>query len=525
MDCAPFSKANADHWIDSVRSLYCPNVSRQCARRKFWATGVVMSVRWRALRSLVAVTAFAVPIGAAAGENAGHSLADKFAHESSGVTRVNSNEDALRQKLESEERLKADEAEMLERAKAEAEERRKAGDADDDKAARDRASREKARIKQAAEKLRLAHEKDDADRRAADAKRVADEQAAKAAAEAEKVRLAAKAEADRRAAELEQRRLAEERTAAERKAAEAEKARLAEAEKARLAEVAEAERRAKEAEKLRVAREAEDAERKRLVAAKAEADRRAAEDARKRIEEAAHADAQRRMEAEREDEARRLSEKLARAREQREAAKNLGTGYSALGNPPPRGSEQEPPRNESAPETRGVVRGAAPVEARATVLLVLKPGTRGIRRYEKTADPIVCLGETCYVGSGADVAAAKMTRGRALGPGNTLGQRAGACRHSLTCIFREVDVSAGRFEVQPVDLRLLRHDRRETVTTEADRTCAVSSGRLRCGRPVEAGSYRIWVVPESVARRAGVNALWSAVADGLPSSATADLDR
>lgn len=503
-----------------------------------------MSVRWRALRSLVAVAAFAVPIGAEAGENAGHSLADKFAHESGGATRVSTDEDALRLKLEAEERLKADEADMLERAKAEAEERRQANDVSDDKAARERATREKARIKQAAEKLRLAHEKDDTDRRAAEAEkqRLADERAAaeRKAAEAEKARLAEAAEAERRANEAEKVRLAREAEEVERKrlaeaaeterrAKEAEKVRLAreaeEAERKRLAEAAEADRRAKEAEKVRLAREAEEAEHKRLAAAKVEAERRATADAHKRIEEASRADAQRRMEAEREDEARRLSEKLARAREQREAAKNLGSGYSALGNPPARADDPASSPDRSDVQVRAAARGAEADEPRATLLLVMKPGTRGIRRYEKTADPIVCLGETCYVGSGADVAAAKMTRGRALGPGNTLGQRAGACRHSLTCIFRDVDVSAGHFEVQPVDLRLLRHDRRETVSTQADRTCTVSGGQLRCGHPIEAGSYRIWVVPESVAKRAGVNALWSAVADGLPSATAADLRR
>ena len=235
------------------------------------------------------------------------------------------------------------------------------------------------------------------------------------------------------------------------------------------------------------------------------------------------------MEADREAEARQLSEKLTRAREQREAAKQLGRGYSALGNPPASASEHgvsEAP-TPSAINPPGTSLTTFPQEARpqetrvqetrATLLLVMKPGSRGIRRYEQTADPIVCLGASCYVGGGADVPAASMTRAKALGPGNTLGQRAGACRHSLTCIFRGVETGRGGFDVQAIDLRILRHDRRETVHAEMDRSCSVASGKLACGRPIDAGSYRIWVVPEDVAREAGVNALWAALADGLPS--------
>lgn len=485
-----------------------------------------MIVRWRALRSLVAVSVLAFPAIGYADDKPAHAIANTFAKDSERQDRSSRSTDdrqVLERKLEDEARLKADEAEMLERAKAEAEERRKADEAADDKAARERAVREAARIRQA-EKLRLTHERDEADRRKAEeAARLAKADEERRAAEAEQKRLAeerleadrrkadeaarlAKAEDQRRATEAEQQRQAAARAEADRMAAEAETARLAEVERIKAAEK-------KDAEVKRAAAEAAETERKRMAAERAEKDRLALEAARQRIEQAKQADALRRMEAEREAEARQLSEKLARARERRETAKELGPGYSALGKPP---SDDELDRTENGRSRVGVR------EKRATLLLALEPGSRGIRRYEKTADPVICLGNRCYISSGAEDPAREMTRGRALGPGNTLGQRAGACRHSLTCVFRDVDVGGGNVQVQPIDLRLLRHDRREVVTVTPDETCTVTAGRLKCSRGIVAGSYRIWVVPESVARRAGAGALQSVLADGLAQPRTAE---
>jgi hypothetical protein len=159
--------------------------------------------------------------------------------------------------------------------------------------------------------------------------------------------------------------------------------------------------------------------------------------------------------------------------------------------------------------------------ARATILLVMQPGTRGIRRHAKAGDPIVCSGARCFVSEGAEAPARAMTRARAFGPGNTLGQRAGACRHSLVCIFRDVDLAGETFDLQAVDMRILRHDRREQVTADVDHTCRNAAGRLHCAEPVRAGSYRAWIVPERLAREMGPDALAAAVADGLPPPASA----
>ncbi len=539
------------------------------------------TVRWRTLLGLVSAAALLSAAPVRANDSAAHSIADRFAHDSdSSPAASDKDRDALERKLEDEARLKADEAEMLERAKAEAADQGRAADskrrAEEQRLAAEKAASERA-AKEAAdqaaretEQQRLAAEKAEADRRAAeDAERLAEEKrkaeeeiaedkaarerAAREAArikDAETKRVASeKANADRLAAEkAEAERLASEKVEAARLAAEkVEAARLA-------AEKAEASRLASEkAEASRLA--SEKAEASRLASEKAEAGRREIEAAKARIEDARQADAQRqqdadaqrRMEAEREEEARRLSEKLARAREQR-AAKELGEGYSALGNPPrpePTQAQREAepaaaqggqaaapavnavkvPPPVAAEKSENGVALAAEGETRATILLVMEPGTRGIRRYEKTADPIICIGDNCYVGNGVEQAATAMTRGRAFGPGNTLGQRAGACRHSLVCVFRDVPVGAGRFDVQPIDMRILRHDRREKMSVETDRSCTAAGGYLRCSKGSQSASYRLWIVPESVARKAGSSALSAALSGGLPAATAAELRR
>jgi len=454
-----------------------------------------MTVRWRVLGAVLIGGALIAP--AALANEAAHSLAEKFAEDtaatsqpSAAAPRSGDRDGAtLERKLQEEERLRADEAEMLERAKAE-----------------------------------------DAERRAADAKAEADAKAAaeRAAAErAEADRVAAEAAAAAKLAEQQQKaREDEEADKAARERAARETARIKAAEDRRKAAEDQANRKLAE-EKAEAERQAEA---RKLAQEKAEADRREAEAARARIAAAKQANDQRRMEAEREAEAKRLSEKLQRAREQR-AAKDLGQGYSALGAPMPEQAPPALPNHSAAPaasedaarphERATPRRGAAEANtgdgsAHATILLVMEPGNRGIRRHEKTGDPIVCSGSTCFISEGAERPAKAMPRGRAFGAGNTLGGRAGACRHALACIFRDIDLGSETFALQAVDMRILRHDRREQVTVDVDHTCRVTGNRLQCAEPVDAGSYRAWIVPEKLARKAGPDALLSALEAGLP---------
>lgn len=490
----------------------------------------MIGVRLRALRSVMVAAVLLSPAIAFGAENAAHAIADKFAHDGDAAgPSADQDRETLQRKLEDEARLKADEADMLARAKAE-DAQLKAGEetARREKVAKDLAAAEAARkaddAKRLAQDQQKANEQRLADEKAAQERdfQAAREREAKDASDharvVEEQRVAAeKADIERRAAD--EQRLADERRKAEEDLA---------------ADKAARERAVQETARIKAA------EQQRVATEKAAAEQREIEAAQGRIDEAQKADALRRMTAEREDEARRLSEKLTRAREQR-AAKDLGPGFSALGNPP-----SEPAQTQAAPQGQAAALPMAPVpaiqpaeetkavkdvaladtgETRATILLVMTAGTKGIRRYEKTGDPIICIGGKCYIGAGIENAATEMTRGRAFGPGTTLGQRAGACRHSLTCVFRDVDVGKGRFEIQPVDLRILRHDRREVVATEIDRTCTAVAGDVHCARTVQAGTYRAWIVPEGVARRAGASALTAAISQGLSTSTAADLQR
>jgi colicin import membrane protein len=116
-----------------------------------------------------------------------------------------------------------------------------------------------------------------------------------------------------------------------------------------------------------------------------------------------------------------------------------------------------------------------------------------------------------------------MTRGRAIGPGNTLGHRAGACNQKLACIFRDVDLGLGPQALQPIDLRVMRHDRREPVTIITAGRCDLAGSELFCADTIKSRTWRAWIVPESVAERVGAETLTRAVEAGLPSSRSAEL--
>lgn len=161
-------------------------------------------------------------------------------------------------------------------------------------------------------------------------------------------------------------------------------------------------------------------------------------------------------------------------------------------------------------------REVAAGDGTVTVLIVMDAGTRGIRRWNKTADPMLCVDETCYISRGAATAAKRIARSKAFGPGIALGERAGDCRNKLVCAFRGVKLENGRSWMQPIDLRIMRHDRREAKLVVADPTCSVTAGKLACTRTVTSGDYRAWIVPEPLAERAGAKAIEAALVAELP---------
>ena len=162
-------------------------------------------------------------------------------------------------------------------------------------------------------------------------------------------------------------------------------------------------------------------------------------------------------------------------------------------------------------------------DTRVTVLLWMVPGRYGIRRGHATADPVLCLPDGCYVSRGPEFAARFFPGRRALGLANTWGGRAGACRNELACVFRDVDLGSLPGYLQPVDLHILKHDRRRGRQIFTDSGCRLERGRLSCEDGLLASDYALWIVPEGLAAAAGPAALWHALAEGLERPRAADL--
>ena len=163
-------------------------------------------------------------------------------------------------------------------------------------------------------------------------------------------------------------------------------------------------------------------------------------------------------------------------------------------------------------------------ETRFTVLVVLEPGTYGIRRNgPKVADPVLCTREGCYVSAGADQPAKFLPAHKALGIGNTWGGRAGACRQALGCVFRGIELGQMPSFLQPVDLHIFKHDRRQGHLVLADSSCRAEAGRLACRHGIYADNYIMWVIPEGLASTVGPAALQRAVTEGLNGPRSAEL--
>ena len=154
-------------------------------------------------------------------------------------------------------------------------------------------------------------------------------------------------------------------------------------------------------------------------------------------------------------------------------------------------------------------------ETRMTVLLVLEPGSRGIRRWNKTADPMLCVGATCYVSTGAASPATALTRAKALARAWRSAAAGGVPQRARLRVPR-IPLEGRDTAIQPIDLRLLRHDRREIREAVLDETCRLVRGALSCRAPCARRNLPRVDRAERLAERAGVEALAAAVASGLP---------
>ncbi len=241
------------------------------------------------------------------------------------------------------------------------------------------------------------------------------------------------------------------------------------------------------------------------------------------------ADELRVLEARREAELKRLSEKLKRAADAR------GPKPADIITQPEWATEVVAAPAESLDTKQRSALGAQPLtgsvstspdfglKGRATILMVLAASDGRPLNSERAADPILCLQDGCYVSNGPQAQASYHSFGQSLSLPGRIGRGAGTCNHARTCVFRDVDLGAATTLVQPIDLKLVRHDRREQREVSIDQTCKLIEGRLSCSRPVRTATYTLWIVPEHVAREIGSDKLAEAVSDGLTTSRTAEL--
>jgi colicin import membrane protein len=135
------------------------------------------------------------------------------------------------------------------------------------------------------------------------------------------------------------------------------------------------------------------------------------------------------------------------------------------------------------------------------------------RRRRESMDPVLCLADGCYVSNGPEYPASFLHGRKATRFGNAISRRAGACNRAYTCVFRNVEIGDLPAEIQPVDIRVLRHDRRAPESVDALSTCRGTSGRLACTGAIQGDGYTMWVIPEQVAARLPVE-LFGVTNDG-----------
>ncbi|NOT72719.1 MAG: hypothetical protein HOP09_16015 [Hyphomicrobium sp.] len=192
--------------------------------------------------------------------------------------------------------------------------------------------------------------------------------------------------------------------------------------------------------------------------------------------------------------------------------------------PPPavKAADVAPGAAPAAAKPAGPTPAAAPAIAasgpasRASILLALE--TSGASSKSGTSpsfDPIVCMGEVCFVSAGLNADAVKLSKGDALKLKTTTEASPDACKDKVACVFRNVAIPAGA-QLNVIELGSASHDPSRTSDAAPDTTCKVSDSSLMCDNPIATADFRIWVVPEETARSAGVQAIEDVVADGLP---------
>lgn len=171
-----------------------------------------------------------------------------------------------------------------------------------------------------------------------------------------------------------------------------------------------------------------------------------------------------------------------------------------------------PPKPES--ERTIVAEAPKPGTAPATVLLVLD--TNGAPLSFKP-DPIICIGDRCWLSNGIEAPAVSMPRTQAVALQTTEESSADSCTGKSACVYRGVAVDPdARIEV--IEVGEGRGASAGAYTVPADTSCRSEGGALLCDNGLATQNFRIWVVPEAIAASAGPSSIEDAIENGLPDS-------
>lgn len=140
------------------------------------------------------------------------------------------------------------------------------------------------------------------------------------------------------------------------------------------------------------------------------------------------------------------------------------------------------------------------------------------------ADLVLCGAAGCYVSNGLESAATFYEGGAGL----RLIKKAGACRDSTACVFRDVDftklISNENELVQPVDVDYVSHSYMDAIFNNSlnkekslfnAENCSLKKSVLACEVGIHRRDYSLWVVPEKLSELGGKEALDAVLFKGL----------
>ena len=176
------------------------------------------------------------------------------------------------------------------------------------------------------------------------------------------------------------------------------------------------------------------------------------------------------------------------------------------------------PVAKAEPEPTGKPQPAAtviePNGPRATVLLAIDPPFSNSKDKGAPPDAIICIADVCYASLGFDTGAMPVARAQVVAMKSTDEVKAAFCKGQYGCVFRDVVIPASaRIEIIDASKAGTKSDLGDV---SIDQTCKIDDGDLDCKNAAATVGQRAWIVPESVARKAGVTAIEEALADGLP---------